>query len=59
MKPVDAFAEVGNLLTQVCGSPYRDTEMTDAEWDKLTDRILLLAEKEKADGRKRTSREAA
>jgi hypothetical protein len=54
MKPVDAFAEIGNLLTETVGSPYRETDMSDAEWDKLTDRILQLATKEKSNGGKRT-----
>lgn len=51
MRPVDAFAEIGNLLTQVCGSPYREAPMSDDEWDRLTDKILLLAQKEKEHGR--------
>ena len=47
MKPVDAFAEVGNLLQQVVKQPYREEPMTDEEWSTWVDRIMLLAESEK------------
>jgi hypothetical protein len=51
MKPSHAFAAVANLLTQIVGKSYRDEPLTDEEWDRWTDKILLLAAKEKEHGR--------
>jgi hypothetical protein len=49
MKPTQAFAEVANLLVQIVGKSYRDEPLSAEEWDRWTDAILLLAEREKHD----------
>jgi hypothetical protein len=54
MRPVDCFAAIGDILTRTVGSPYREKEMSDSEWDSLVAQIEMLAEKEKADGHPRT-----
>jgi hypothetical protein len=56
MRPVDFFAEIGNIMTLVVKRPYRDEPLTDEELDSITDQILILAEKEKSNGNRTVTR---
>lgn len=48
-QPVEFYAEIGDILTQVCRSPYRKEPMTNDEIDSVTDRILQLGARIKGD----------
>lgn len=51
MTPTDFFAGLADIITFVCGRPYREEPLTEDEIDRITDRILQFAEKEKANGK--------
>ena len=48
MKPSDAFEAIADILTGIVKKPFRDEPMSVAEWDALTEQVLLLAAREKA-----------
>ena len=52
MRPNEAFQRIADIITETTKRPYRDEPLTDEEWSVITDRILLLAKEEKANGKR-------
>lgn len=48
MRPSQCGEAIADILTQTVGRVFREEPITEAEWDTMTDRILRLAEQEKA-----------
>ena len=57
MRPNDFAEAVADMLVATCHHVFREEPLTAEEWDVLTDRILRLAEAEKAKIRETRPRE--
>jgi hypothetical protein len=48
MTPNDVMEAVADIVVQVCKSPFRREAVTLEEWEQITERLLLMAQTEKA-----------
>jgi hypothetical protein len=48
MNPDDVVEAFADIVVQVCKSPFRREAVTSEEWERITERLLLMAQTEKA-----------